>query len=163
MANRSTKVVSIKIQMPKGQLRLMNEQEISHIAAIDAQAYPYPWSEQIFRDCMKANYHCVVYENGDELLGYGVMSVVVAEAHILNICVLPEKQGQGLGRDLLNYMVDLAREKRLETMFLEVRMSNKVARNLYDRVGFNEVGIRKNYYPASKGREDAMVLAMNLL
>ena len=163
MANRSIRDVSIKIQMPKGQLRLMDEQEISHIAAIDAQAYPYPWSEQIFRDCMKANYHCVVYENDDELLGYGVMSIVVGEAHILNICVLPEKQGQGLGRDLLNYMVGLAREKRLETMFLEVRMSNKVARNLYDRVGFNEVGIRKNYYPASKGREDAMVLAMNIL
>lgn len=149
--------------MPKGHLRMMDEGEIARIAAIDAQAYPYPWSEQIFRDCLKANYHCFVYENDEELLGYGVMSIVVGEAHILNICVIPEKQGQGLGRDLLNYMIDLAREKKLETMFLEVRISNKVARNLYERVGFNEVGIRKNYYPADKGREDAMVLAMSLL
>ncbi|VAW87313.1 Ribosomal-protein-S18p-alanine acetyltransferase [hydrothermal vent metagenome] len=152
----------MKTLLCSGLVRLMSEQELAEIAAIDARAYPQPWSEQIFRDCLKAKYHCFVFENEDGLLGYGVLSVVMDEAHILNLCILPEKQGQGLGRELINYMIGLSREKKVETVFLEVRISNEIARHLYDRVGFNEVGIRKNYYPAKSGREDAMVLAMYL-
>lgn len=153
----------MSIQLPNGRLRGMKAEEVKQIAAIDARAYPQPWSEQIFHDCLKAKYNCFIYENDQGMLGYAIMSVVVDEAHILNICILPEKQGKGFGRDLINYLLDLAREKKLETMFLEVRISNNVARRLYDRVGFNEVGIRNDYYPAKKGREDAVVLAMNLL
>lgn len=149
--------------LESGTIRLMRDDEIAEIAAVDARAYPQPWSEQIFRDCLKAKYHCFVFENDAGMLGYGVLSVAMGEAHILNICILPEKQGQGLGRELINYMIGLSREKQVETMFLEVRISNEIARHLYDQVGFNEVGIRKNYYPTTNGREDAMVLAMYLL
>ena len=150
-------------QLPSGCVRTMTLDEIERIAKIDAIAYPYPWGEQIFRDCIKSRYHCLVYENDQEMLGYAVLSIAAGEAHILNICILPEKQHQGLGRDLLNYLMELAREKQVETMFLEVRFSNEPAKRLYDRVGFNELGIRKDYYPAKEGREDALVLAMNLL
>ncbi len=151
-------------QLPKGRIRAMREDEVPAIAAIDDRAYPVAWSEQIFRDCLKAKYHCLVYEGNEGILGYAVLSIAVGEAHILNICIVPELQGKGLGRDLLNYLMALSSEKQVETIFLEVRLSNEPARHLYDRVGFNEVGIRKNYYPDGKGgREDAMVLAMNLL
>lgn len=150
-------------QLPSGQIRPMSIDEVEQIARIDAEAYPYPWSEQIFRDCIKSRYHCVVYENDHEMLGYAVLSVAAGEAHILNICILPAKQNAGLGRDLLNYLVSYARDKQVETIFLEVRFSNEPAKRLYDRFGFNELGIRKNYYPAKVGREDALVLAMNLL
>ena len=149
-------------QLPCGHIRPMLETEVMAITKIDAQAYPYPWSEQIFRDCLKSRYYCMVYENDHEMLGYAVLSVAAGEAHILNICILPEKQNRGLGRDLLNYLVELAREKRVETMFLEVRLSNEPAKRLYDRMGFNELGIRKNYYPAKQGKEDALVLAMDI-
>ena len=150
-------------QLPSGHVRPMLIDEVEAIAGIDARAYPYPWSEQIFRDCINSRYHCVVYENDQQILGYAVLSVAVGEAHILNICILPEKQNSGLGRDLLNYLIELAREQQVETIFLEVRISNEPAKRLYDRVGFNELGIRKNYYPAKDGREDALVLAMNIL
>ncbi len=140
----------------------MRESELAEIAEIDAQVSPHPWSEQIFKDCLKAKYHCFIFEKGDALLGYGVLSVVMKEAHILNICILPKKQGRGLGRELIDYMIDLSTEKQVEMMFLEVRVSNEAARYLYERVGFNEVGIRSDYYPTAKGREDAMVLAMCL-
>ncbi len=149
-------------QLRSGSIRLMHESELVALAEVDAQVSPHPWSEQIFRDCLKAKYHCFVFENEDVLLGYGVLSVVMKEAHILNICILPEKQGQGLGRELIDYMIAVSTKKQVEMMFLEVRVSNKAARYLYERVGFNEVGIRRDYYPAAKGREDAMVLAMCL-
>ena len=149
--------------LPSGRVRSMLVDEVVDIARIDAQAYPYPWTEQIFRDCLKSRYHCVVYESEQEMLGYAVLSVAAGEAHILNICILPERQNQGLGRDLLNYLIELAREHKVETIFLEVRASNEPAKRLYDRMGFNELGIRKNYYPADQGREDALVLAMDVL
>ncbi|MCF6218965.1 MAG: ribosomal protein S18-alanine N-acetyltransferase [Gammaproteobacteria bacterium] len=152
----------MNIRLNSGSIRLMRESELAEIAEIDAQVSPHPWSEQIFKDCLKAKYHCFIFEKGDALLGYGVLSVVMKEAHILNICILPKKQGRGLGRELIDYMIDLSTEKQVEMMFLEVRVSNEAARYLYERVGFNEVGIRSDYYPTAKGREDAMVLAMCL-
>jgi ribosomal-protein-alanine N-acetyltransferase len=140
----------------------MVEDELPFIAAVDARAYPYPWSEQIFRDCPNVGYNCLVYEDEQGMLGYGIMSMAVGEAHILNLCVMPEKQGRGYGREILLCMLDLAKARNTETVFLEVRLSNEPAKRLYERVGFNEVGIRKNYYPADKGREDALIFALNL-
>ncbi len=94
--------------------------------------------------------------------GYGVMSLVVGEAHLLNICVAPEWQRQGYGRLLLEHFMELARERGAGQMFLEVRLSNDPAIALYRGGGFNEVGMRKNYYPGEHGREDALILAKDL-
>ena len=87
--------------------------------------------------------------------------MAVGEAHILNISVAPNEQGQGIGRRMLEHLIELATGKA-ETIFLEVRPSNVGAIALYEKMGFNEIGVRKGYYPATNGREDAIMLALEL-
>ena len=92
-----------------------------------------------------------------------LLPTAVGEAHLLNICVEPGWQGHGLGRRLLRRMLRIARERDADTMFLEVRVSNKAAQGLYEAEGFAEVGRRRDYYPARYGREDAIVYAKTML
>ena len=144
-------------------IRPMNEADLDKVMTIEPYAYEYPWTKGIFRDCLRVGYSSWVIENEQGGLdGYGVMSVGVGEAHILNLTVTPEMQGQGLGKMLLNHFVDTARDHSLDTLLLEVRPSNKTAVALYAKAGFNEVGARKDYYPAKNGREDALILALAL-
>lgn len=143
--------------------RAMRAQDLEAISRIELSAYPYPWTFGIFRDCLSAGYECWVLERAGELIGYGVLSVAGGEAHILNLCVTPSEQGRGHGRRVLARLTDLARWHRAERIFLEVRPSNTSAIALYDSVGFNEIGKRPNYYPGKRAREDAIVMAMELL
>uniref|UniRef100_A0A0U1PBG9 [Ribosomal protein bS18]-alanine N-acetyltransferase n=1 Tax=Mizugakiibacter sediminis TaxID=1475481 RepID=A0A0U1PBG9_9GAMM len=101
--------------------------------------------------------------DGTRVIGYGILSVAAGEAHVLNVCVTPAEQGRGHGRRLLQRLIDLARWHGAERVFLEVRPSNAHAIAMYERAGFNEIGRRPNYYPAARGREDAIVMAMELL
>jgi ribosomal-protein-alanine N-acetyltransferase len=140
----------------------MAEDDLPEIMEIERSAYPFPWTAGILRDCIRVGYTCLVYEIGSVIHGYAVMSVAVGEAHILNLCVRPQSQGQGLGRKLLMHIIALARRHGADTLLLEVRPSNLAALNLYQAIGFNEVGVRKNYYPAEQGREDALILAFSL-
>lgn len=142
-------------------IRRMTSSDLSGVAAVEKKSYQFPWSEDIFKDCLKARYECWVCEEQDKVLGYCIASIAVGEAHILNICVDPAEQSQGIGRKLLENLIEVARS-RAETVFLEVRPSNTVAIALYENIGFNEIGIRKDYYPAENGREDALMLAMEL-
>jgi ribosomal-protein-alanine N-acetyltransferase len=142
-------------------IRRMTVSDLPSVAAIEKKGYQFPWGEDIFRDCLKARYDCWVCEERDKVLGYCIASVAVGEAHVLNLCVDPDEQGQGIGRKLLENLIDSARG-RAETVFLEVRPSNTVAIALYENMGFNEIGIRKGYYPAENGREDALMLALEL-
>lgn len=144
-------------------MRPMRQGDIEAVAEMERRAYPFPWSAGIFRDCLRAGHHCWVLEAGATLIGYGVLSTGAGEAHILNVCVDPAMQGQGHGRRLLRRLVDLARWHHADQVFLEVRPSNPRAIALYRDEGFNEIGTRPNYYPAAKGREDAIVMAMALL
>ena len=102
-------------------------------------------------------------EQGGATIGYGILSVGAGEAHILNVCVAPLHQGRGHGAYLLKRVLDLARWHHAERVFLEVRPSNQLAHAMYERAGFNEIGRRPGYYPARRGREDAIVMAMELL
>ena len=146
-----------------GQMRPMRQADVEAVVAIEQRAYPFPWTAGIFRDCLRAGHHCWVLEAGGTIIGYGVLSAAAGEAHILNVCIDPDRQGAGLGRRLLRRLVDLARWHQAEQVFLEVRPSNPKAIALYRSEGFNEIGTRPNYYPAAKGREDAIVMAMALL
>lgn len=111
-------------------------------------------------DCMNAGYLCMVYENAHELFGYGVLSFVDGECHILNLGIEMSYQGLGWGRSLMTKLLELARKRKCRVVFLEVRISNKRAFSLYHELGFNEIAERKNYYPATGGkRENALVLA----
>ncbi|MGJ0490661.1 ribosomal protein S18-alanine N-acetyltransferase [Methylobacter sp.] len=142
-------------------IRRMAVSDLPSVAAIEKKGYQFPWGEDIFRDCLKARYECWVCEERDKVLGYCIASIAVGEAHVLNLCVDPAEQGQGIGRKLLENLIESARG-RAETVFLEVRPSNTVAIALYENMGFNEIGIRKGYYPAENGREDALMLALEL-
>lgn len=141
----------------------MKQADVEAVSAIEKRAYPFPWSPGIFRDCLRAGHHCWLLESPQVLLGYGVLSAAAGEAHLLNLCIAPEHQGHGHGRRLLARMIDLARWNRAAQVFLEVRPSNPRAIALYREYGFNEIGLRPNYYPASKGREDAIVMAIELV
>jgi len=155
--------MSAVLKQPQRRLRPMTEEDMEAVLAIERRAYPYPWSEGIFRDCLRVGYCCRVCEQDGQLAGYAVMSVGAGEAHILNLCVAPPLQGQGLGRFMLRHILDIARGHGADTVLLEVRPSNQAALKLYADMGFNEVGIRKAYYPAPKGKEDAIILARSLL
>ena len=142
--------------------RPMHEGDVRAVMDIERRAYQFHWTEGIFRDCLRVGYCSWVMELEGVVAGYGIMSLVVGEAHLLNICVAPEWQRQGYGHLLLDHFMELARERGASQMFLEVRLSNAAALALYRNRGFNEVGMRKNYYPGEKGREDALILATEL-
>jgi ribosomal-protein-alanine N-acetyltransferase len=142
-------------------LRTMTSADLAAVMTIERKNYDFPWSEDIFKDCFKAGYSCWVCEAQGKVLGYSLMSLAVGEAHILNVSVDPAEQKQGIGRKMMENAIDYARG-RAETIFLEVRPSNTHAIALYEDLGFNEIGIRKGYYPAKNGREDAIMLALQL-
>lgn len=148
---------------PYPSFRAMRAEDLEQVAVIEVAAYPFPWTYGIFRDCMSSGYDCWVLASPGKVVGYGVLSVAAGEAHLLNLCVAPAEQGAGNGRRILARMLDLARWHRAERVFLEVRPSNTHAIALYDSAGFNEIGRRPNYYPAKRGREDALVMAYELL
>ncbi|CAN5180468.1 ribosomal protein S18-alanine N-acetyltransferase [soil metagenome] len=141
----------------------MRQADIDPVSAIELRAYPFPWTPGIFRDCLRAGHECWVLDSRAGIIGYGVLSTAASEAHVLNVCIAPEHQGHGHGRRMLRRLVDIARWHMADRVFLEVRPSNPGAIALYDSEGFNEIGRRPNYYPAKKGREDAIVMAMELL
>jgi [ribosomal protein S18]-alanine N-acetyltransferase len=144
-------------------LRPMREPDLDAVLAIERRAYEFPWTLGIFRDCMLANYPAWVLAQGEGIVGYGLLSLAADEAHVLNLCTAPEAQGQGHGRRLLRALLQLARARGAKRVFLEVRPSNAAAIALYDAEGFNEIGRRPRYYPARNGREDALVMALELL
>lgn len=148
---------------PLPELRPMTCADLAAIAAIEAAAYEFPWSQQIFRDCLDAGHKCWTLTAHGIVIGYGILSSGAGEAHLLNLCIAPAQQGLGHGSRLLQRMLDLARWDGARRVFLEVRPSNSLAQAMYERAGFNEVGRRPNYYPARRGREDAIVMAMELL
>lgn len=143
-------------------LRPMAAEDLREVMVNERLAYPYPWTEQIFLDCLNAHYSCWVAEKQSQMLGHAVLTVAAGESHILNVCVNPATQGTGLGRLLVVHLLEVAKARQANTVFLEVRPSNKVAYNLYISLGFNEVGHRKNYYPAESGKEDALIMALVL-
>ena len=121
----------------------------------------FPWSEGIFRDCLRVGYVCRVIDVGGDMAGYGIMSVGAGEAHILNVCIRDEYRCRGLARKMLLYLLDRARSAGMHEAFLEVRPSNTAAARLYQSLGFEQVGMRRGYYQATVGREDAAVLRQN--
>ena len=151
------------LKEPYAQVRLMHEEDLEQVAAIEVQGYEYPWTLAIFRDCLRAGYQCWVLAHAVEIIGYGILTVAAGEAHVLNVCVSQAAQGSGNGARLMRRLIELARWHRAQRIFLEVRPSNTRAVKLYHQLGFNEIGKRPNYYPAKRGREDAIVMAMELL
>ncbi|MFK8016250.1 MAG: ribosomal protein S18-alanine N-acetyltransferase [Gammaproteobacteria bacterium] len=142
--------------------RAMTAKDLDRVIDIERAAYGFPWSEAIFRDCLRVGYECRVMVLDDEIVGYGILSALVREAHILNLCLDGAHRRLGLGRRLLEHLLSLALGKGVHEVFLEVRPSNVPALTLYRDFGFEQVGRRPNYYRAGAGREDALVLRIEI-
>ncbi len=148
--------------MQQIELRPMREEDVNRVMQIEVSVYPYPWTKGILRDCLRVGYDCWVAIQNDIIIGYGVLTVAAGESHLLNLAVDKKHQGQGVGKHLLQHLMDIARLKAAEMILLEVRPSNQSAIQLYEAIGFNEIGCRKAYYPASNGKEDALLFACHL-
>jgi [ribosomal protein S18]-alanine N-acetyltransferase len=148
--------------VPDVLIRPMAESDVSDVIAVERASYQFPWSEGIFRDCLRVGYVCRVVTVGDQVIGYGVMSVGAGEAHILNLCIGDPYRCRGVGKRLLASLVERGTAAGMSEAFLEVRPSNTAAIRLYLAVGFEQVGMRRGYYQAVGGREDAAVLKLAL-
>ena len=148
--------------VPEVHIRPMMELDLPEVAAIELKSYAFPWSENIFRDCLRVGYTCRAIDLAGQIIGYGVMSLGAGEAHILNLCVREEFRIVGFGRRLLEHMLERAAAAGINEAFLEVRPSNLAAIRLYQKLGFEQIGIRRGYYQAPDGREDAIVLKLDL-
>ena len=137
--------------------------DIETVTHIEHQSTPYGWSKKIFEQSLDSNCCLVLQgENHPELLGFCVLQKIVDELHILNICITREYQKRGWGQALLNAIIAMAKEASFQDIHLEVRISNLAARNLYHNMGFNDVGVRENYYSCEKGREDAVQMCYSI-
>ena len=142
--------------------RRMTETDIDAIMAIENVIYPHPWTRGNFNDSLRAGYHCWIMEAGGETIGYSVMMIGAGEAHVLNLSIAAQWQRQGRGREMLQFLLKLARDFSASRILLEVRPSNVAGRGLYAAAGFSEIATRRDYYPARDGREDAIVLELEL-
>jgi ribosomal-protein-alanine N-acetyltransferase len=150
------------VPIPQIHYRRMRVADLADIAHLEKELYTFPWSIGNFRDSVTAGYDCWTVTHGEAVIGYAVLMIALDEAHLLNIAVAPEWQNQGVGRAFLAHMVQVARDARCQIVYLEVRPSNLAARHLYRKLGFQQIAIRPEYYPAVQGREDALFLGLAL-
>jgi ribosomal-protein-alanine N-acetyltransferase len=150
------------VGIPELLIRPMRESELDAVVRIERAAYAFPWTEGIFRDCLRVNYICRVVEIDVALVGYGIMSVGSGEAHLLNVCIADAYRCRGIGRRLLGHLLQTAAAAGAREAFLEARPSNTAAIRLYQSLGFQQIGVRRGYYQASEGREDAIVLRRDI-
>ena len=142
--------------------RRMAGPDLDAVVAIEEAVYPHPWTRGNFADSLAAGYHCWTVTCGGEIAGYTVVAIAAGEAHLLNLSVAARCQRRGLGRELLNFVLKLARDYGAAKILLEVRPSNAAALALYSSAGFSRIGVRRGYYPAGDAREDAIVFELAL-
>jgi len=145
----------------------MRERDLEQVMAIESAIYSHPWTRGNFADSLRAGYECRVLRLrgervGEDLIGYFVLMVAAGEAHLLNLSIAAARQRAGHGSGLLREAMALARNLGANSLFLEVRPSNRAAQALYTRFGFRKIAVRRGYYPARAGREDALVLTLPL-
>lgn len=140
----------------------MQVEDLDSVMVNENREYTFPWTRGIFVDCLSSTHECWIACLSEVIIGHSLLSVAAREAHLLNVCICRSEQKKGYGREFLLHMIDRAVERKAKVIFLEVRPSNDVALRLYDSLGFNEIGRRKNYYPSHNGHEDAQVLALQL-
>lgn len=148
--------------MSSAEFRPMSEADLDRVAALEAELQAFPWSRGNFSDSLKVGHSVWVCLLAGELIGFSVAMLVIDEAHLLTIGVAPAQQGRGYGAELLRRVMDNARSHGAQRLFLEVRPSNARAVDLYRHFGFRQIGLRKGYYPAAGGREDALIFDKEL-
>lgn len=154
--------MSAVLQQPHISLCPMQLDNVEEVLKIEHTMYDYPWTEGIFKDCLRVGYCCWLLMEDDEIAAYSVLSAAAGESHLLNLCVRKTSQRRGYGRELMEHMLKLAKRHDADVCLLEVRPSNTAAIDLYEKMDFVEVGVRPDYYPAKNGHEDAVILAREL-
>ncbi|MBT3505433.1 MAG: ribosomal protein S18-alanine N-acetyltransferase [Piscirickettsiaceae bacterium] len=141
----------------------MTSDDLLKVASIEKQSTAFPWSLKHFQDCLKAGHQAwVMCDSDQQIVCFTVVQKVVDELHLLNICVQRQQQGQGFGKTMLNHVIQHAKQLGSVLIVLEVRRSNAKAQSLYNKAGFNEMSVRRDYYPAKQGREDAILMGLDL-
>jgi len=146
----------------RAELGPMREHDLPEVLAIENAIYTHPWTRGNFADSLRAGYDCCTWRLNAELIGYFVLMAAAGEAHLLNLSIAEAHQRRGHGTTLLHEAANLARARGAKNIFLEVRPSNRAAQGLYGRFGFRKVAVRRGYYPARSGREDALVFSLPL-
>lgn len=137
----------------------MTLEDVPQVMIVEQEVYEFPWTERIFSDCIRVGYLCWLGLQDQLIVGHAVISVTTDESHMLNLSIAGQHQRKGFGRQFVDFLVQQAGIHNAQTMLLEVRPSNVAAINCYSAAGFNEIGSRKDYYPAPEGREDALLFA----
>lgn len=147
---------------PALSFRRMTLSDLHRVMVVEREVYEFPWTERIFSDCIRVGYLCWLALRGRDVVGHAIISVTSGESHMLNLSIARAYQRQGYGRQFIEFLVREARARHAHTMLLEVRPSNTAAISCYNSAGFNEIGSRKDYYPAPDGREDALLFARQI-
>ena len=142
--------------------RPMTVDDVSVVAGIEALCQLTPWSEQLFYECLHHDYYCDLVECGSTPVAFQIVSRVLDEAHLLNIAVSPAWRRRGIARALLHKAMNRARAEGAVALYLELRASNEDALKLYEALGFEQTGFRKDYYRTETGREDALLMMRQL-
>ena len=150
------------IQILDTNYRYMTDNDIEVTREIEAKANPVPWTEKNFTDCLSNDYYCLIQEVNKEVSGFAIQTTSLKKTHLLNIGIREKFRKKGLGQDLLNQIVSTSKEMGSKKIFLEVRISNKEAIELYNKSGFKKLSLKKNYYRLPDGREDALVMVKKL-
>ena len=140
----------------------LNFDHLDSVLEIERQSNPFPWTEINFKDCLEKGYYSLALKDGKDLIGFAIMAISSEESHLLNIGITESARGLGHGERLLKKMMLAAEVMGSKKIILEVRVSNNIAYRLYDKLGFEEIGLRKKYYRLPEGREDAFVMSKSL-
>ena len=144
------------------EFRPMSPADVEEVMRLETSVYQFPWTERIFRDCIRVGYDCWLALKDNIIVAHAVVSTAAGESHVLNLAVTEEYQGKGIGKQFIRFLLGIAASKQAEIMMLEVRPSNVRAISCYNSAGFNEIGCRKDYYPAPNGKEDALLFAKQI-
>ncbi len=143
-------------------ISLLTPADLPQAFQIECASHAFPWTEKTFLSNQGERYHNLKLEHDGVLAAFAITQIVLDEATLFNIAVSPACQRRGLGRTLLESLIEDLMQRDILTLWLEVRSSNQGAIALYDALGFNEVSVRRNYYPTAEGREDAIIMALPL-
>ena len=136
--------------------------DLSNVYKLEVESYDFPWTKEILRDCILYKYDAFTIYFNNLLVGYIIAKISFPETHILNLTISKNFRKKGLGRSLIELIINDSRIKGTEDIILEVRVNNHDAISLYEKLNFQKVGVRRNYYESNEGREDAFVLKLKL-
>ncbi|TQV82917.1 ribosomal protein S18-alanine N-acetyltransferase [Aliikangiella coralliicola] len=136
--------------------------DLKSMLAVEQASHQHPWSENMLAESLNGEHRCWVLKHKKQVIGHLIVLPVFDQVELLDIAVCPQQQGMGLGRLLMEHLIQFVKDNHIVSIFLEVRQSNKTAMKLYQNFDFEEIGVRKNYYPCKQGREDAVVMQFTL-